>query len=245
LTVSAGPIADPLGPADVLCWSEGALRRLRQVLRPVRPRRRVQPPLLRLGAARAVHEPRVMIDSQCNVHTAICVQYRVGATAAQAGSDKETPISKNTQFYIEAQSFDIVCTTMQISKESELDSEGPFVDIDKFSISGYKDIEVLIFDIDDSSISYCVNIEILAFDIADSSISYWINIECHNLQHRRFLDFRYSISNVKTFDIEISYRTRYQRSFSDIRYRRLLLRYRNIPISKGPTFDIEGRQGSR
>ncbi len=60
------------------------------------------------SAARAAHEPPVMIDSQCNVHTAICVQYRAGATAAQAGSDKETPTSKNTKFDIEAQSLDIV-----------------------------------------------------------------------------------------------------------------------------------------
>ncbi len=55
-----------------------------------------------------------MIDSQCNVHTAICDQYRVGATAAQAGSDKETPISKNTKFDIEAQKLRY---RIQISKE--------------------------------------------------------------------------------------------------------------------------------
>jgi hypothetical protein len=94
-----------------------ALRRLRPVLqpgRPVRPRRRVQPPLrpLRAAASRSAHEPRVMLDLhwKCNVHTAICVQYRVGATAAQAGSNKETQRSKNTKFEIEAQleSFDIV-----------------------------------------------------------------------------------------------------------------------------------------
>jgi hypothetical protein len=60
---------------------------LRQV-RPVLLRRRVQPLLLRLRAAWAAHEPRAMIDLQCNVHTAICVQYWVGATAAQAGFDK-------------------------------------------------------------------------------------------------------------------------------------------------------------
>jgi hypothetical protein len=52
------------------------------VLRPaqrVLPRRRVQPPLRRLRAARAAHEPLVMIDLQCNVHTAICVLYQVGS----------------------------------------------------------------------------------------------------------------------------------------------------------------------
>jgi hypothetical protein len=104
-----------------------------------------------------------MIDSQYNVHTTIChgVQYRVGATAAQAGSDKETPISKNTKFEIEAQSFDIVYNI-----------EGAFVDIDKSSISGFDDIEVLNFDIDVSSISYCVDIEVPAL----------------RLRYQRFLD---------------------------------------------------------
>jgi hypothetical protein len=59
-----------------------SLGQLRPVLRPVqrvRPRRGVQPPLRRLRAARAAHEPRVMIDLQCNVHTAICVLYREGS----------------------------------------------------------------------------------------------------------------------------------------------------------------------
>jgi hypothetical protein len=98
LTYSAGP---------------SALRRLRPVLRPVRPvrpRRRVQPPLLQLRAARAVHEPRAMFDSQCYVHTAMCPvpsrSYSSGG-AAQAVPDKETPISKNMKFDTEAQIFDI------------------------------------------------------------------------------------------------------------------------------------------
>ncbi len=105
-------------------------------------------------------------------------------------------------------------------------------DIDVSSILFCVDIEVPGFDIEHSSISYCVDIEVQAFDIEDSSISYWIDIECYNLRYRRLSDFRYSISNVKTFDIELSYRTRYWRSFSDLQYRRLHLRYRNIPISK-------------
>ncbi len=125
------------------------------MLRPVRPllpRRRVQPPLLRLKAARAAHEQRAMIDSQCNVHTTICV-HQVGATAAQAGCDKETPISKKTKFEIEAQSFHIVYNH---------DIEGAFVDIDKSSISGFDDVQVLNFDINISSISYWVDIEVPA-----------------------------------------------------------------------------------
>jgi hypothetical protein len=80
------------------------LQRLLPALRPVqrvRLRRRVQPPLWRLRAARAAHEPLVMIDLQCNVHTAIYVQYRVGSPS---GSDKKTPISKNTKFDVEAKS---------------------------------------------------------------------------------------------------------------------------------------------
>jgi hypothetical protein len=107
-----------------------------------------------------------MIDSQCNVQTAICVQYRVGATAAQAGSYKETPILKNTKLDIEAQ-----------ASISYTDIEGAFVDIDKFLISGYNDIDVLIFDINISLILNCVNIEVPRFqvNINDLLIFYWIN----------------------------------------------------------------------
>jgi hypothetical protein len=79
---------------------------LRPVL-PVRLQRRVQPLLWRLRVARAAHEPRAMIDSQGNVHTVICVQYRVIATAAQAGSEEETPILKDMNIDIEDQNFDI------------------------------------------------------------------------------------------------------------------------------------------
>jgi hypothetical protein len=112
----------------------------------------VQPLLERLSAARAAHEPLTIIDSQCNVHTTICVQYQVGATAgsaAQAGSDTETLILKNTKFDIKAQGFNIVYS-------NSTDIEGAIVDIDKSSISGYEYIEVLNFE---SSISmflrYC------------------------------------------------------------------------------------------
>jgi hypothetical protein len=90
------------------------LRLLRPVLRPVQrvlPRRRVQPPLRRLMAARAAHEPRVMIDSQCNAHTAICVQYRVGSPG---WIQKKALISKKTKFDIEAQKLRY---RLQISKE--------------------------------------------------------------------------------------------------------------------------------
>jgi hypothetical protein len=156
-------------------------------VRPVRPRRRVQPLLRRLRAVRAAHAPRAMFDSQCNhdVHTAICVHYRVGATAAQAGSDKETPISKNTKFDIEAQSL-----------ISYTDIEGAFVDIDKSSILGYNNIEVLNFDIDVFSISYCVNIEVPGFDMEDSSISYLLDIEGYNLRYRRFSELSQWMSKV-------------------------------------------------
>jgi hypothetical protein len=97
-----------------------ALRRLRPVLWLVRrPRRRVQPPLLRLRAVRAAHEPRVKIDSQCNVYTPICVQYRVGATKKQRYRRTQNSISKHK------------------ASISYTDIEGAFVDIDKSSISGY------------------------------------------------------------------------------------------------------------
>jgi hypothetical protein len=99
------------------------------------------------------------------VHTAICLKYRVGATVAQAGSGKETPISKNT---ISKHKASISFTILK----------GPFVDIDKSLISRYKDIEVLIFDINVSLISYCVDIEVPAINIEDYSIQYWIEIEC-------------------------------------------------------------------
>jgi hypothetical protein len=109
LTYSAGPSAAQLGPADVLCWSERApVAAASAAADAAGAAAEYSFPLLRLRAAQAVHEPLAMIDSQCNVHTAICVQYQVGATAAQAGSDKETLISKNTKFDIEAQSFNIV-----------------------------------------------------------------------------------------------------------------------------------------
>jgi hypothetical protein len=115
-----------------------------------------------------------MMDLQCNVHTAICVQHLVGAAAAQAGSSKETTILKNTN---------------SISKHkasmSYTDIEGAFVDIDKSSKTGYRynDIEVLTFDNDVSSISYCVDIEVSGLDVKDSSISYCVDIEGYNLQY--------------------------------------------------------------
>jgi hypothetical protein len=73
----------------------------------VRQGPRVQPLLLRMTAPRT-HEPWAMLELQQNVHIEICVQYRVGATAAQAGSDKETPTSKDTNIDIKDQNFDIV-----------------------------------------------------------------------------------------------------------------------------------------
>ncbi len=78
--------------------------------------------------------------------------------------------------------------------------------------------KVLIFDIDVSSISNCVDIEVPRFDIEDFLISYWIDIVYYNIRYQSLLDFKHSISNVITFDIELSYRTRYRRSFSDLGY---------------------------
>jgi hypothetical protein len=90
------------------------------------------------------------------------------------------------------------------------------------SISGFDDIDVRIFDIDVSSISNCFDIEVPRFDIEDFSISYWIDIVCYNIRlgYQSLSNFKHSISNVLTFDIELPYRTRYRRSFSNLRYQR-------------------------
>jgi hypothetical protein len=100
---------------------------------------------------------------------AICVQYRAGATAAQAKKLRyrrtQNSMSKHKVRYR------IQCI------------EGAFVDIDKSSISGYNDIEILNFDIDVSSISCCVDIEAPDFDFKDSSMSYWFDIEGYNLRY--------------------------------------------------------------
>jgi hypothetical protein len=97
------------------------------------------PPLWRLMAARAAHEPRAMIEPQCNVQTAICVQYRVGGP----GWIRQ----KNTD--IEEHEIRYRSTKASISYT---DIEGAYVNIDNSSISGYNNIEVLNFDIDVSSI---------------------------------------------------------------------------------------------
>jgi hypothetical protein len=115
---AAAPAAEP---------ARAPLRRLRPVLRPVkrvRPRRRVQPPLRRLRAAWVAHEPRAMIDSQCKVHTAICVQYRVGSPGWIR--QKNTDIKENEIRY--------QSTNDSISYK---DIEGAFVDIEISSISRY------------------------------------------------------------------------------------------------------------
>jgi hypothetical protein len=67
------------------------------------------------------------------------------------------------------------------------DIKGAFVDIERSSISVYNDIEVLNFDIDVSSISYRVNIS--KFQASISKV----------LRYRTG-----SISNVTTFDIDVS-----------------------------------------
>jgi hypothetical protein len=144
-----------------------------------------------------------MMDSQCNVHTAICVQYRVGATAAQAGSEKETLISKDTNLNIdiEDQNFDI------------FDIEGSF---DKYSISGHVNIDALTFNIDVSSISFCFDIlistflRILAFDIEGPNLRYRIVISSD-------IEGRFQNFDIEgcTFDVGIlGYRRCTETSFS-------------------------------
>ncbi len=106
--------------------------------------------------------------------TAICVQYRAGATAAQAKKDQHrrtrNSILKHKKVSI-----------------SYADIEGAFVDIDKSSILGYNNIEVLNFDIsiDVSSISYCVDIEVPGFNIEDLNFrkSYWFDVEGYNIRY--------------------------------------------------------------
>jgi hypothetical protein len=57
------------------------------------------------------------------VYTAICVQYRVGAETAQAGTDKEISISnmKNPIIDIEAQTFDISLLLSSISGHVDIE----------------------------------------------------------------------------------------------------------------------------
>ncbi len=125
---------------------------------------------------------------------------------------------------------------------SYTDIEGAFVDVYKSSILVYNDIEVLNFDVDvsSSSISYCVDLEVLGFkfDIEDSSISYWFDIECYNLRFRRFSELRHSISNVKTFKFDIA-------AESSCNHPDIVLPDHDMIEGHFPTFDIEGRQGSR
>ena len=83
-----------------------------------------------------------MIHGYCNAMCTVCpVPSR--QPRAQAGSDKKTPISKNTKIDIEAKNLRY---RIQISKEHLSISR-------KSSISVYTNIEVLHFDIDVSSIS--------------------------------------------------------------------------------------------
>jgi hypothetical protein len=61
------------------------------------------------------------------------------------------------------------------------------------------------------------------------------NVATAKVVDTQFLQYRRSVvisnENLKIFDIELSYRTRYRSSFSYLRYRRLHLRYRNIKVS--------------
>jgi hypothetical protein len=98
-----------------------------------------------IRAARAAHEPRVMIDSPCNVHTAICVLYGVGSPGWIR------------QKYTDIEEHEIRYRSTKASI-SFTDIDRAFIDIEKSSISVYNNIDVLIFDIDVSSILYCVDI---------------------------------------------------------------------------------------
>jgi hypothetical protein len=155
----------------------------------------------------------VMIDLQCNVHTAICVLYRVGSPG---WIRQKTPISTNTKYDIEAKKASISYTDIEgLSVDS---------DIEKSSRSGYNDIEVFNFDVDVSSISEYNDhdIEVLNFDIDVSSISCWVDIDlsCFDIEYRTG-----SISNVTTFDMPVDV---FQILSTGIRYRIPNIPYRVV-----------------
>jgi hypothetical protein len=187
LTYSACPSAAPLGPAartsrrTLLVWAQ--LRRLRPVLLPVLPVRSQCAALAALA----------ILAITCE-HGNLCPILVPSRSYSSPGSTQQrnTDIEGHKHRYRSTKlryRIQISKVHLSISRDS--------------SISVYNDVEVLNFDIDVSSISYYIDIEVLGFDIGDSSISYWVDIECFNLRYRRLSDLRHSISNVKTFDIEL------------------------------------------
>jgi hypothetical protein len=105
------------------------------------------------------------------------------------------------------------------------------------------------FYIDVSSISHCIDNEVPGFDIEDYSISYWFDIECYNLRYRRFSEVRHSISILIIECQNLRYRVVISYLISKVIFRPSISKVAP-PISlykdiEGPTFDIEGRQGSR
>ncbi len=165
------------------------------------------------------------------MHTAICVQYRVGATAAQAGSDKETPISKNTKFSIEAQSFDRI----QISKDSEHLSILINLRYRDITISKIWPLILMFLRYGTASIS--------KFQASISKILRYRVESTSEFQSSISKIVRYgtgSISNITTLDIDVS-----SSQILGIRYgmsNPSILSCHIVPDIEGhfPTFDIEG-----
>jgi hypothetical protein len=145
------------------------------------------------------------------------VQYRAGATAAQAGPDKVTPISKNT--------------IIDISTHTDI--EGAFFDIDNFSILGHYNIQVLNYDIDVSSILYCFDIE-----AANCDIEVFQNLDT------RYRRNKTSISKLMSYPILKSiFRASISKFVTSIsKFVPSISGYKDIV---GPTFDIEVQRGSR
>jgi hypothetical protein len=109
------------------------------------------------------------------------------------------------------------------------DIEGAFFDIDKSSTSGHVDIDVLTFDIDNSSISYWFDIKVVTFSIEVSQ-----NLGIRNRRSKPVISNCHIVPDIEghfqDFDIEDCTFAPSKSGDKDI---------------EGPTFDTEGRQGSR
>jgi hypothetical protein len=138
---------------------------------------------------------------------------------------QRTPISKNTTFDIEAQSFDIVCRhrrRIQVYRYREI------FDIGIYRYRSFGRRYRRFFDIVMSRYRSKMLRYREFFDVVMDRYRMFLHSICFCIRYRCFQDLEHSISNVKTFDIEFNIVSRYRRSFSDARYRQ----YRNIPISK-------------
>ncbi len=121
------------------------------------------------------------------MHTAICVQYLAGATAAHVGSDKET---QRSNFIIQGHEH------RYWRSISFTDIEGALFDTMKIR---YQETSIarfwvnLTFNINVSSMSYCFDIETADFNIEvsqDLGIWYWRS------KHRYQIGISYQISKV-------------------------------------------------